>query len=193
MKTRGRPKKLDKAPATNVLQMRIAPELYEELRESAARNGRSISAQAERRLIHSEPAASDVGRMIDTVVHAIERREGKTWQEDSAVRAQCRTAAEFMLRLILGAPFADAAIDEAVNEKVRSLFKKATRVPTIFSQLLADSGHLSPEEASPSPEEADRALEELSAFVNARSLALDFYDRATGAGPTSNTKPAVSP
>lgn len=82
--------------------MRIRPDLYEEIRRDAEANGRSISAQAERRLVHREPTENDVGRLVGMIVDAVEARAGKTWHEDVSIKKRCRSAADFALTVLLG-------------------------------------------------------------------------------------------
>lgn len=99
---KGRPPRSENGPSTVNLTMRLQPAIYEAIREDAERYGRSISAQAERRLLYREPTASDAGRIVGLVIDAVVQRAGISWTEDEAVKRRCRSAADFALTVLFG-------------------------------------------------------------------------------------------
>ncbi|WP_158811088.1 hypothetical protein [Beijerinckia sp. L45] len=130
LKRKGRPPKSDNGTVV-VGAMRIDAEVYEALRLEAEENGRSVTAQAERRLKQREPNGTDIGRVIDMAIDAIQHRaEGKTWADDAGVRLQCRAAIDQLADLMLGelpqgaaAAFDQDQIDGAMtgDETLRSV------------------------------------------------------------------------
>lgn len=172
-KRKGRPAKPEAERATVNLTMRLRPELYESLRSSAEENGRSISAQAERRLSIEEPSA--IARLVDAAVSAIERRAGKSWRDDDLVRRKCRAAADHVLDLMLGEPVTRQLSLKPYVERELSLLHRYLAGEDGVSALLSKEPS-SREDA----EEMVRYWEEwLNATSVGRQLFETFYERDT--------------
>lgn len=110
----GRPPKDETARVTMSLAMRIRPELYEEIRKLAEENGRSISAQAERRLLLQE---NDVSRLVGAAVErARDRAKKHGIIAPDAIEEECRRAAHIAVEIAydrIAGP-AESEIDEFV-------------------------------------------------------------------------------
>lgn len=171
-KRKGRSAKSEAERATVNLTMRLRPDLYESLRRSAEENGRSISAQAERRLSSEEPSA--IARLVDAAISAIEQRAGKGWREDELVRRKCRAAADYVLDLMLGDPITrQLSLRPYVESELSLLHRYLAGEDRILAML----------SVKPSTrEDAEKMVRHWQAWLEANSLAkplLEMFQRDT--------------
>lgn len=95
--------------------MRLRPEEYERIRQEAERDGRSISAQAEQRVLRED--VGDVGRMVGAAIATLERQWGAAWNTSDEMRERCRIAADVVLNILLGpAPSVDDLLNRAQTD-----------------------------------------------------------------------------
>ena len=151
--------------ATRMLTMRLRPSDYETLRGKAEANGRSISAQAEVRLLDVEP--HEIGRLVTQALQAVEQRTGKSWRTDDLTRFQCRVALDAIGTGLLGPmPDLNALLADIKAEHAATQIMAEQHSKPGANQLLEGAKLASRLSA------VDRRMDELGQMLAARTDAI---------------------